>query len=188
MQVVVPIDIQQGFADHAYWGGPRNNPLFETHVAKLLQSARDAGVVIVHVKHDSTNPNSPLRPGQAGNHLMAQAAALPGEAVLAKQVNSGFIGTDLETRLRAMGATELFAFGLTTDHCVSTTVRMAANLGFRTVLVGDACATFPKAVPGGGRLDAEALHQAHLASLADEFAEVITTEEATSRLARCPPA
>ncbi|MEO0972270.1 MAG: cysteine hydrolase family protein [Pseudomonadota bacterium] len=181
MKVLLPIDIQQGFEDHTYWGGERNNPQFEANVEALITAARRASVPIIHVKHDSVDPRSPLRPGLAGNAIMACAAPEGDEPVLGKSVNSGFIGTDLEERLRALGATQLIAFGMTTDHCVSTTVRMAANLGFATVLVSDACATFPKSV-GEHSFDAQTLHLVHLASLADEFADVRTTRETLASL------
>ena len=177
MRVMIPIDIQQGFADHAYWGGPRNNPDFETNVARLLAASRSSGTPVIHVKHDSVTPGSPLRPEAPGNALMAVAEPVAGEPVLGKTVNSGFIGTDLESRLRDMGATQVVAFGMTTDHCVSTTVRMAANLGFETILVADACATFPKRTPTGDVIDADTVHAVHLASLSGEFARVLTTRD-----------
>ncbi len=179
---LVPIDIQQGLDDEAYYGGRRNNPAFEENVARLLGAARTVGAAIVHLKHNSTEPQSPLRPGHPGNAFKPEAEPQPGEPVFEKTVNSGFIGTDLEARLRAAGVTEIMAFGLTTEHCVSTTVRMAGNLGFRVCLVGDACAAFPKVAPDGRRLDAELVHDTHLASLHGEFADVITTHAAITRL------
>jgi hypothetical protein len=61
-------------------------------------------------------------------------------------------------------------------------VRMAGNLGFPTVLIGDACATFPKRAVSGGLIDAQVIHDAHLASLDGEFAQVLTTAQALRRL------
>ncbi len=181
---LIPIDIQQGLDDEAYYGGTRNNPAFEGNVARLLSAARAAGVPIFHVKHNSTEPESPLRPGQPGNAFKPEAQPLDGEPVFEKTVNSGFIGTGLEERLRAADVTEIIAFGLTTEHCVSTTVRMAGNLGFRVQLVSDACAAFPKIAPDGRALDAQLIHDTHLASLNGEFAQLITTDAALAQLQR----
>ena len=52
-----------------------------------------------------------------------------GEVVIHKGVNSAFIGTDLERVIKGRDIRTLLVAGLTTDHCVSTTTRMAANLG-----------------------------------------------------------
>jgi len=180
MIVVLPVDIQQGLDDWPYWGGTRSTPDFEANVAALLTSARTARQALIHIKHNSTNPDSPLRPGQVGNDFKPEAQPQPGEPVIGKSVNSAFIGTDLESRLKDMSTDRLIIFGLTTQHCVSTTVRMAGNLGFRTYLVGDATAAFPIRQADGQMIDAETIHRIHLASLDGEFATVISTQEAVS--------
>jgi hypothetical protein len=50
---------------------------------------------VVHVKHDSTDPESPLRPGQECNDFLPLTAPIAGGLVVAKTVHSAFIGTDL---------------------------------------------------------------------------------------------
>jgi len=183
MNVVLPVDIQNGLDDWLYWGGDRSTPEFEKNVAQLMAAARIANQPVIHVKHNSTDADSPLRPGQVGNEFKPESQPLPGELVIGKSVNSAFIGTDLESRLRQMEAVRLIIFGLTTQHCVSTTVRMAGNLGFETFLVGDATAAFPIRQPDGQIVEAETVHRIHLASLDGEFATVISTQEAVSLIA-----
>lgn len=97
-------------------------------------------------------------------------------------MNSAFIGTDLEKRLRAEGISALVIAGLTTDHCCSTTACMAGNLGFETWFVSDATATFDRTGPDGERIPTETMHRTALASLDGEFAEVVTSEEAILRI------
>ena len=97
---------------------------------------------------------------------------------LSKSVNSCFIGTDLEQRLHNAQIDQLIIAGLTTDHCVSTTTRMAGNLGFDAYVVHDACATFPKLVIHGEWYDAALIHNTALASLDHEFASIIDTQAA----------
>jgi nicotinamidase-related amidase len=167
------VDLQQGF-DHPRWGR-RNNPHLEGHVAELLGAWRGVGGHVVHVRHMSTDPASPLRPGQPGNDWKPQTAPLPGEAVVEKQVNSAFIGTSLLADLRSAGCEELTIVGLTTNHCVSTTARMAGNLGFTTWVVSDATATFDRIGPDGAFHRAEAIHAVALSDLHGEFATVLDT-------------
>jgi nicotinamidase-related amidase len=68
------------------------------------------------------------------------------------------------------------AVGLITNHCVSTTARMAGNLGFRTLVVADACATFDMKAPGGRVIPAEEMHEVGLAELHGEFATILDTD------------
>jgi nicotinamidase-related amidase len=176
------IDVQRGF-DDPYWG-TRNNRDAEARIAELLTAWRQAGAVIVHVQHMSTTTVSPLRPGQPGNDFKPEAMPLPDEPVVQKTVNSAFIGTALEHQLRAAGVDSLVIVGLTTDHCVSTTARMAANLGFTTIVVTDATATFDRTGPDGVHYTAEQMHSHALASLHREFATVVTAREAIATLAQ----
>lgn len=169
------IDVQKGFDDPAW--GVRNNPDAEANMAQLLTAWRDAQQPVIHVKHDSTLATSPLRPGSPGNDFMDDVAPLASEARFAKTVNSAFIGTGLEDYLHDNGIEALVIVGLTTDHCVSTTVRMAGNLGFNVTLVADATAAFDRTAAGGRHYTAEEIHDVHLASLDGEFCTVKTAAE-----------
>jgi nicotinamidase-related amidase len=102
-----------------------------------------------------------------------------GEPLVIKSVNSAFIGTDLDLRLKRLGAKHVVAFGISTDMCVSTTVRMGANLGWDMILVPDACDCFDLPDGQGGIVPAEAVQRAHVATLGFEFARIMSTAELT---------
>ncbi len=172
---LILIDIQQGF-DLPVWG-ERNNPGAEAKAAELLAAWRRTGRPLVHVQHRSVMPGSPMRPGQPGCEHKPEVKPLPGETVIGKQVNSAFIGTDLESRLRSQGIGTVVIAGLTTQHCVSTTTRMAGNLGFDAVVAADACAAHAQTGHDGKRHTAEEVHQVSLATLHGEFAEVASTAD-----------
>lgn len=172
---LILIDVQKAF-DLPRWG-KRNNPEAEANMARLLTAWRAAKRPVIHIKHDSMKAESPLHPSHPGNAIKDEVAPAAGEPVLRKSVNSGFIGTDLQQRLEAQKVREVVIVGLTTNHCVSTTVRMAANLGFNVILVDDACATFDLTGHDGKLHTAEELHSMGLAELHGEFAEIVTTAE-----------
>lgn len=178
------IDVQQGF-DDPFWGR-RNNPLAEEHIVHLLEAWRAQQWPIIHVQHQSRSVNSPLHPAKPGYALKAQVQPLPGETLITKQVNSAFIGTSLEMLLRQRQITTLVVTGLTTNHCVETTVRMAGNLGFQTYLVGDATATFDRMGPDGKLHRAEDIYTISLTSIHGEFAQVVTTDEVLEEIQATP--
>lgn len=176
------IDIQKGMDDLAYWGGERNNPEAEENAERLLAFWREKAWPLFHIKHNSTNPESRLVKGQSGNEIKDLVRPLQTEVVIEKSVNSAFIGTDLQQRLEQHGIKTLVIVGLTTNHCVSTTTRMAGNLGYKTYLVSDATATFSRMGVDGKRYSAEVMHETELASLEGEFAKVLPTEELLRKL------
>lgn len=169
------IDVQQAF-DDARWG-PRNNPQAEQNIARLLARWRSSAAPVVHVFHDSRSATSSLNPSHPGNAPKPEALPLAGEAEFRKNVNSAFIGTGLETHLRQAGIERLVVVGLTTNHCVSTTVRMAGNLGFDAAIVSDATATFDRKTVDGRNRPAQEVHDAALSDLNEEFATVVTTAQ-----------
>lgn len=175
------IDVQKGLDDPCW--GTRNNPQAESNIARLLSAWRKRQQPVIHIRHCSKDPDSPLRPDRPGNEFKAEAIPLPAEKQFSKTVNSAFIGTDLENYLRQQGISELVIVGLTTDHCVSTTVRMAANLGFKVSLVHDACATFDRLGYDGFRYSADDMHNINLASLDGEFCAVLSSDELLRELA-----
>lgn len=179
-RVLLLVDLQQGLA--ADVGRRRNHPTAEAVAGQLLRAWREAGWPVIHVRHASLEPDSPLRSDRPGYAFAPEVRPQGDEPVIVKHVNSAFIGTDLERRLRDGGHAALTIAGLTTDHCVSTTVRMAGNMGFHVELVDDATATFERTAPDGRIIEADAMHAAHLASLDGEFCRVVTSDDVLVRM------
>jgi len=180
---LIVIDVQNAI-DHPDWTryGPRNNPQAEARIAELLEAWRQRGLPIYHVRHDSREPASPYRPGQAGNEFKDAVKPSAGETIVAKQTNSAFIGTGLEAMLRAAGHTVLVVAGVITNNSVEATVRMAGNLGFETYLVEDACFTFARPDWNGRLRTAGEVHAMSLANLTGEYCEVVQTKTALAAL------
>ncbi|EGE08683.1 isochorismatase [Trichophyton equinum CBS 127.97] len=185
--VLLIIDNHTAFDNEAYWG-KRSNPQYKENVTALINAFRDAHarnphIEVIHIGHSSTNVKSVLHPyhPDGGPTFYPFTEPMPDELVFWKNVNSALVGTDLEKTLRAKGVRQLLLLGLTAEHCVSTTTRMAANLGVtnapdgstdgRVILVEDATASFPC-----GRFDADTVHGVSVATL-KEFAEVVRTAD-----------
>lgn len=139
------------------------------------------GAPVFHVRHLSTTPTSPLHPSAGAIDYKPATAPVAGERSYDKHVNSAFIGTALEADLRAAGVTHVTTAGLTTCHCVSTSVRMAANFGFVVTLAHDACAAFATSADTGWAgtavpaFTAEQVHVMAVSTLHVEFANAMST-------------
>jgi nicotinamidase-related amidase len=173
--VLLPIDVQRGF-DAPYW--PRRwNREADTNGLRLIAEWRATARPIIHVRHDSIERGSSLTPGTPGNDFRPGFGPQGDEPLITKSVNSAFIGTDLDLRLKRLGAKHVVAFGISTDQCVSTTIRTGANMGWDMILVPDACDCFDLPDGNGGTIPAEQIHAAHVATLAFEFCRVMSTVE-----------
>lgn len=173
------IDLQKAI-DHPSWG-VRNNPDAEQNAAALLAAWRRSGRPVYHVRHDSTEPLSTYRPGQPGNDFKEIVAPLPAERVIAKTVNSAFVGTPLAAELQAAGYTSLVVCGVITNNSVETTVRHGANLGFDIILAEDACFTFALR-----HWPADEVHAMSLANLEGEYCRVAPTAAILAACADAP--
>ena len=174
------IDVQQGLALPSL--GQRNNPQAESNLAALLEAWRLRQWPIVHIRHCSTEPDSPLRPELPGNAFKREVAPRADETVIDKTVNSAFIGTGLEQHLQQAGIGHLLIVGLTTDHCVSASTRTASDLGFEVMLANDATAAFERQGFDGRHYSGDEIHRVNLVSLSGEFCEVRSTADIIDRL------
>ena len=175
--VLLPIDLQQAF-DAPPWP-QRWNDAVDANGLALLDAWRSAGRPIIHVRHDSVQDGSSLAPGAPGNAFRPGFGPQNGEQLVTKSVNSAFIGTDLDLRLRRLAAKHVVVFGISTDMCVSTTVRTGANMGWDMVLVPDACDCFDLPDGNGGTIPARDIQAAHVATLAVEFCRTLSTTDLT---------
>ena len=169
--VLIVIDVQEAIDDPRW--GPRNNPQAEANIAALIAAWRAEDLPIVHVRHDSVDPASPYAPDGPGHRFKPCAAPLPGEAVLAKNANSAFVGTALEEMLDDLGATTLVVCGVLTPNSVEATARHAGNLGRHRFVVEDVCLGARQDLRGR-HWPAEDVHALSLAHLEGEYASIVS--------------
>jgi nicotinamidase-related amidase len=170
---LVVVDAQKGF-DGPAWGR-RNNPACDANIAALVERWHARGRPVVHVRHDSANPASPLHPASPGNELKDYLSDPP-DLLVTKSVNSSFHGSpDLHAWLVEQGLAGIVVCGITTNHCCETTARVGGNLGHDVLFAIDATHTFDRTGPDGRTLSADELARATAANLHGEFATVVVT-------------
>lgn len=172
---LILVDVQKAFDDPKW--GERNNLDAEENISKILKTWRDKGNKVIHIQHKSDNPDSVFHPNNEGFAIKELVSPLEEEMVITKKVNSSFIGTNLEELLNINKIKTVVITGLTTPHCVSTTTRMSGNLGFETYLISDATAAFGMEDQNGNYYKPDIIHDVSLATLHDEFATILTTEQ-----------
>ncbi|MBN2730855.1 MAG: cysteine hydrolase [Balneolaceae bacterium] len=176
------IDFQKGFEEESYWGGNRNNRHAEENALAILERWRALYLPIFHVRHSSQNADSRLHKSNPGFQFKDHFEPKNKELLITKKVNSAFIGTNLKQKLDKNKIHTIVIAGLTTNHCVSTTTRMAGNYGYETILISDATATFNRVGIDGKTYSSELIHATSLASLNNEFADIISTKQLLKKI------
>lgn len=171
------VDVQKAFLEADYPGLIRNNLDAEKTCGLILNKWRELKLPVIHVRHSSLNPNSKLHKSKPGFSFNDYVSPKNDEPVLTKSVNSAFIGTNLEHLLTSQNIKTLIIVGMTTNHCISTTVRMSGNLGYETYLISDSTAAYNTMGLDGNMIDCETIYSTSLANLNEEFAKVISSEE-----------
>jgi biuret amidohydrolase len=159
-------------------------------IARVLEGARSAGVGVVYTRvawqpgYPDLHANSPLLhlvmqskclvDGSPGAAIMNELAPQDGDVVITHQRVGGFQGSELDSTLRGAGIDTVVFVGVATNASVEGTARVASDLGYRTVVVSDACSAASAAA-----------HAASLESLG-LLAELVTSDDLLTALAVQP--
>ena len=179
---LILVDVQKAFLEKDYPGINRNNHDAEFICGNILSKWRELKLPVVHVRHSSTNPDSKLHKSKPGFEFNDYVKPLENEVVLTKKVNSAFIGTKLDNILYNMNIKTLVFVGMTTNHCISSTVRMSGNLGFETYLISDSTACYDTMGMDGKMIDCNIIYESSIANLSKEFATIINSNKLFSLL------
>lgn len=172
---LVVIDAQEEYRDGALQLSGLEPALANT--ARLIAHWRDKGGTLIHIAHHGEAGGPMFDPDGPYVAIMPEVAPRDDEPVLVKHVPSAFGGTDLQARLSDLGIGQVVLAGFMTHVCVSTTARVANELGYRVTIAEDAVTTrdLPRA-DGNGVLSAAELQRAELAMLSDIFARISRTD------------
>ncbi|MDO5612757.1 MAG: cysteine hydrolase family protein [Paracoccus sp. (in: a-proteobacteria)] len=150
------------------------------NAARVIQAGRDRGDLIVHVRHEFTDPAAPFfHPGSDGAEINPAAAPQGDEAVVTKNSVNAFKDTDLNQILQDNGIAQVVIVGAMSHMCIDAATRAAADLGYATTVIHDACATRDLEFQGT-TVPAAQVHAAMMSGLAFGYATVTDTGSFTA--------
>lgn len=147
------------------------------NAAWVIGTARANGEPVIHVRHEFTRPDAPFFvAGSLGAEIHSSVRPADGEPVVVKNHANSFRETTLRQVLEANGIEDVVIVGAMSHMCIDATSRAAADLGYRTTVVHDACATRDLEF-GGLTVPAAQVHAAFMAALASSYAAVMSTRD-----------
>jgi nicotinamidase-related amidase len=175
-RALVLIDVQNDYFPGGKWPLSGIESAAD-NAAKLLAAARAAGDLVVHVRHEFPTADAPFfAPGSDGAKIHSTVRGRDGEPVVLKHHVNAFRETDLKAILDRHGVQEVVLCGAMSHMCVDAGVRAASDLGYRCVVVHDACATRDQEFEGTV-VPAADVHAAFMAALRFGYAKLVSTEE-----------
>lgn len=179
-RAVIAVDIQNDYFDQGRF------PLIgmdqaAANARRVIEAARAGGDMVVHVRHEFTDPAMPFfNPGTEGVRIHDTVAPAEGEPVVTKNHVNAFRDTNLRETLDAAGVDEVVIVGAMSHMCIDAATRAASDLGYKTTVIHDACATRDLEF-GGKTVPADQVHAAMMSGLAFGYADVVGTEDWVGR-------
>lgn len=177
-RAIIVVDLQ-----NEYW--PNGNLPLENiegaaaNAARVIAHGRDAGDLIVNVRHEM--PDGPIfLAGSGGAEINETVAPGEGEPVITKNFPNSFRDTGLNDLLDEKGIEEVVVVGAMSHMCVDATVRAANDFGYKTVTIHDACATRDLEF-NGATVPAAHVHTALMAALEFGYGEALATDDFIQR-------
>lgn len=147
------------------------------NAARLIEAARAKGDLVVFIRHEMPDPEALLFvPGSTHVEIIAAVQPSFGEAVVVKNFPNSFRDTNLEQLLDAEGVGEVVIVGAMSHMCIDAIARAAADLGFKAIIVHDACATLDVEF-GGQTVPAAQVHAAYMGAFAWGYGQVTGTRD-----------
>jgi nicotinamidase-related amidase len=147
------------------------------NAAKVIESARAKGDEVIYIRHETPSASAPIfTPGSTGVEINSAVNPREGEPIILKHHPNAFRETELKQMLDAKGVKDVVIIGAMSHMCIDATSRAAADFGYNTVIVHDACATMNLDFKGTS-IPAAQVHAAFMAGLAFAYGKVTTTSE-----------
>ncbi len=162
------------------WRFERIKDFVIPNTQKLIGAMRKAGGRVIYVTIGAALPDCSDAPvhmrsffqsvnnykGNNAHNIIDELAPEPGDLVVRKTSIGAFASTGIDHLLRSLSCEHLFLTGVSTNMCVETTAREAADRGYAVTIVEDACATTHKE-----------LHEGTIKNFSRFFGQVRSTEE-----------
>lgn len=146
------------------------------NASALLKAFRNADKPVFFIKHLSIRSDATfLIPETEGIDINSSVSPLADEIIIEKHFPNSFLQTELLSVLKESDITDLVICGAMSHMCIDTTVRAAKELGFKCILIADACATRNLKF-GSEILPAQTVHAVFMAALDGMFATVVTAD------------
>lgn len=145
------------------------------NAALVIASAREKGHTVIHIRHEMPSIDAPIfTPNTDGVEIHEKVKPIEGEVVVVKHYANSFRETTLKELLDKEGIKEVTVIGAMSHMCIDATSRAASDLGYKTTIIHDACATMNLEFDGV-IVPATQVHAAIMAALEFGYGTVITT-------------